>query len=219
MTLGATLEGRVRIEESAASARLALLALPTDRDRSPLVESSGTPGFAGFAFRDDGSFVYPGLHGPQRITLRAAPDDHYVKSVTIDGQDVTDRPFDFGAVVHADAEVVLSNRGAVLEGHATGERGERAGDYAVVVFPADRTLWFRGSRHLKFARADRDGAFQVNGLPPGSYLAAAVDRIEGTSSAGEWQDPALLDQLAAQARRIGLVEGERLITTLRVIAR
>lgn len=89
----------------------------------------------------------------------------------------------------------------------------------VVVFPAERTLWLRTSRRLKFARADQDGAFQVNGLPPGSYLVAAVDWIDGHAGTGEWQDAALLEQLVAQARRVTLLEGARMTTTRRLIRR
>jgi hypothetical protein len=59
----------------------------------------------------------------------------------------------------------------------------------------------------------------VKSLPPGSCLVAAMDRIDDHAGAGEWQDPALLEQFVAQARRVTLMEGERMTTTLRLIRR
>jgi hypothetical protein len=53
-------------------------------------------------------------------------------------------------------------------------------------------------------RPATDGAFSVRGVPPGDYLVAALTDLEP----GEWNDPALLDQLVVSAVRLTLREGE-----------
>ena len=80
-----------------------------------------------------------------------------------------------------------------------------AADYAVVVFPEDRDLWTAYSRHIAAGRADLSGRFKVTGLPPGRYLAAAIDALE----VGEERDPQFLRRLAeSRAERLTLTEGE-----------
>lgn len=216
---GATVEGRIRFEGAGAApgTRVSLLAVPTDWDRSPAMGM----GPLGFELRADGSFSYAGLNGSRRLVLLTAPDGWYLASIFIDGQDVTDRPFDFGLeeAVYGDAEIVISSAGAVVEGQVAGDRGELVAGYAVVVFPIDRTHWVRASRYLKFGRADQDGTFRVSGLPPGSYRVAAVDVMEGTPGSGEWQDPEVLEQLSSAAERVDLTEGDRRTMTLRLIRR
>jgi hypothetical protein len=72
---------------------------------------------------------------------------------------------------------------------------------------------------MKFARARGDGSFRVAGLPSGDYLVAAVDRIDGTADAGEWQNPRVLEQLAPAAARVSVDEGQSQTTTLRLVRR
>jgi hypothetical protein len=49
-------------------------------------------------------------------------------------------------------------------------------------------------------RPATDGAFRIRGVPPGDYLVAALTDLEP----GEWNDPALLDQLVPSAVRLTL---------------
>ncbi len=85
-------------------------------------------------------------------------------------------------------------------------------DYAVAVFAADRSLWYRDSQRLRAAHSGRDGAFSVSGLPPGDYLVAAIDTLDGldqaTGAPGEWGDAMLLERLAPRAQRVTLSERE-----------
>jgi hypothetical protein len=53
-------------------------------------------------------------------------------------------------------------------------------------------------------RPATDGVFSVRGMPPGEYLVVALTDLES----GEWNDPALLAQLAPSAVKVTLREAE-----------
>ena len=166
-------------------------------------------------------FFATNLFGRISFALGTAPDDNwYVKSFTINGTDVADSGFDFGSQPGNidNAEIVLSRNGASITGRRVDTPANSAG-YFVLVFPdsSDRLPPF--SRRVKFARSAGDGTFRINGLPAGQYLVAAVSRLQGTSSGGEWQNPELLDQLRSRAQRVILSEGQRANVSLRLIER
>lgn len=214
---GATITGRVTVEgASETGARYSLIFLPANFDRAPIVGR----GPAGFTLNADGTFRYEGVSGPQRLVLNTAPPGWYLKSATIKGQDVIDTPFDFPAeeTVIADAEVVLSTAGASISGQVTDDKANPTADYSVIVFPTQRERWHWASGHVKLGRPSQDGTFRVEGLPPGDYWLAAVDRVD-TATGGEWQNPELLETLVSRANRVVIAAGEVHRATLRVIRR
>lgn len=52
-----------------------------------------------------------------------------------------------------------------------------------------------------------DGRFQADGMPPGDYLATAVEATTAVRAGDQWQDPDYLETLVAAAHRITLPEG------------
>ena len=212
-----TVRGRILVEgQGAAPGDFLLAPFPTDYDRSFAV-GSGFP----MSMGRDGTFQMENVTGPRRLTLLGAPDGWYLKSATLDGADTVDSPFDFGLEGHAHEglEVVVSSQGAGLNGDVLDASDRSVGSYVVVVFSTQRDFWFRNSRHVKFARADQNNRFTINGLPPGTYWAAALQQVEGNSASGEWQDPAFLEVLSSSARRVELHEGEHVVATLRLSPR
>ena len=166
-------------------------------------------------------FFTTNLFGRISFALVTAPDDNwYVKSFTINGTDVADSGFDFGSRPGNidNAEIVLSRNGASIGGRRIDTPANTAG-YFVLVFPASSDRLPPFSRRVKFTRSASDGTFRINGLPAGEYLVAAVSRLQGTSSGGEWQNPELLDQLRSRAERVILSEGQRANVSLRLIER
>jgi hypothetical protein len=219
MSPGATLMGRMTIEgqSSASIASASLVAVPADFDRAPMVGL----GSLGFSVQEDGRFRYAGLTGPRRLALSSAPAGWYLKSAIVQGEDASERPFDFGmeSATLDDAEIVLSASGATLSGRVTGERATAVTDYAVIVFAVDRARWFQRSQWLKTARPSQDGTFRVAGLPPGDYWTIAVDRLDGTPGGGEWQDAEVLQSLVPRATRVSVGESQTLALDLRLINR
>jgi hypothetical protein len=136
-----------------------------------------------------------------------------MKGLMLDGKDVTDTPIDFtGGKDVEGLEVILTRQRTEVTGAVTDIRRAAASDYAVVLFAEDRDLWTPQSRFVAAGRPDQQGRFSVVGLPPGRYLAAAVDFIE----TGEEFDPALLNLLQSSATRITLADGETRTVSLRL---
>jgi hypothetical protein len=176
------------------------------------------------------SFTLSGLAGPTRVRVWSDDQNWYLKSILIDGLDITDVPFDFGfdGRAYSDAEAIFA-RAATIAGRATDERAMPVRDYAVFVFPTDRDRWFDGSRWVKLARSSADGTFKAASMSPGEYWIAAVDRVDTPGSArisdgslsasGEWVDAELLTMLSSRATQIIVGEGQSRDVTLRLTRR
>ena len=156
-----------------------------------------------------------GLFGRLSFALRNAPaDDWYLKSFTINGEDIADSGFDFGwqPATISDAEIVLSRNGASIVGRRVDARAGGPG-YFVIAFSPSYERLPPLSRRTKFTRSATDGSFRIGGLPAGDYLVAAVPRLKTT----EWQNPELLRQLAPRAERVTLAEGQQATLSVRLI--
>ena len=115
-----------------------------------------------------------------------------IKAVLQRGVDVTDTGVVFRPSERVDdVQIVLSNRLSVVSGSVRTDGGEPAKDYVVIVFADDPDRWGPMSRHVGSARPDQQGQFEVKGLPPGNYLALAVDHLEE----GQDRDPEFLQQM------------------------
>jgi hypothetical protein len=217
-TRGSIVEGQIAAREGGEVPDVTLWPLPTDFDRSPIAGS----GPAGFSRLEDGRFRVIGVTGPRRFEVRGAPDGWYLASLTVNGQDALNSPFDFGLEGRpfTDVEAVLSSGGAGISGRVVDARDAAITDYSVVVFAADPAQWFRSSQQLKASRSDRDGRFRFSGLPPGDYFVSALDVLEGSpGGGGEWQNPAVLEELSSRAQRITLAEREVHRGTFRLLER
>jgi hypothetical protein len=165
--------------------------------------SAGTP-----VVKNDWTFELGNVAGVGTLRLRTAgttPSGWYLKSVLLDSKDVTDIPTDFrGATEAKDLEVVLTQKRTELTGSVTDVRNAPQAGAVVVVFPEDRSLWTTQSRFIGVGRPDQQGQFRILALPPGRYLAAAVEYLE----TGEERDVELLTRLEPAAQRLTLGEGE-----------
>jgi hypothetical protein len=74
----------------------------------------------------------------------------------------------------------------------------------MLVFPAERRLWTPGSRRIRTTRPATDGTFAFRGLPPGEYFFSALTDL----APGEWNDPALLEQLVPSSAKVTLRDGQ-----------
>jgi hypothetical protein len=161
-----------------------------------------------------GEFEVPGLKAGRYILVVA---DAHVKSVEWDGRDHTRRPFD--ATSGEDVSgvtVTLTTRSAIVSGTTRGAQDTRPDARGVIVFPEESEQWsdfgFSPAR-VKAVVADGHGAFRLDSLPDGDYLAlcVALDRIDA------WKDPELLAKLAPLATRVTLRWGETATIELREV--
>jgi hypothetical protein len=165
----------------------------------------------------DGTFTITGLMGQKFIRVNGLPQEWTLKSVTFNGQDVTDDALDFkGSSQSAGLQIVVSDKVSEVNGRVTLPNGAATRDYTVVVFSDDAAHWAFPSRFVKTARADQQGQFRIKALPPEArYLAVAVNYLED----GEGGDPQFLEQIRSRATPFSLTDGESKVLDLKLVNR
>jgi hypothetical protein len=151
--------------------------------------------------------------GPYRFQVEGVPEGWAVKSVQVNGVDVTDSAIDVQPE-QATMRIVLTDRPTSLNGSV--ESRDPALGHDVLVFADDETKWMWPSRYVKVARTDEQGRFSIRGLPAGErYLVAAFDYFED----GDEQDPQFLERIRRSATSVLLTEGASQTIQLRVTSR
>ncbi len=154
---------------------------------------------------DNGQFTIADVM-PGTYMLRAAgPRGWTMKSVYVEGRDVTDMPLEVKSESLHGINVIFTDKISSLGGVVRDARGNGMGNVSVIAFPSDSRLWMAQSRHIITARTDSSGAYRMSAVPPGDYLAVAVDDVEQ----GEWFDPEFLDQIKDDAIKVKVGEGEQ----------
>jgi hypothetical protein len=128
-----------------------------------------------------------------------------MKSVYVDGRDVTDVPLEVKADNVGGINVIFTDKISSVTGAVRDARGNGVGNVSIIAFPSDPTLWMPQSRHILTARTDAGGTYRLSAVPPGDYLVVAVDDVEQ----GEWFDPEFLDQIKNDAANVKVGEGEQ----------
>ena len=209
---GAKMTGHVTFDgaapPSSRTENLRVFAQPVGGDSMPMF--GGMPGRIG----TDGKFELTGLMG-RRVIRAMGAQGWFVKSVRVDGRDVTDSGIDFkGGDDISGVEITLTTQMAEISGTVKGPDGKPARDYAVVVFPDDKDRWTPESRYFGQARPDQEGRFKVVGLPEETYLVAALEYVEGS----DWRDPEFLDRLRESATRVTAASGSVKQLELKIVS-
>jgi hypothetical protein len=154
---------------------------------------------------DDWSFSLRNV-GDLIVIRTSSPQGWTLKSVFLNGQEITDTPMEFPAgQTVGGLQIVMTKKVTTLSGLVTDARGNPALDATVVVFPSDAKLWTYQSRFIKAARPDQQGRYQMTALPGGTdYLAVAVQGLED----GQAGDPEFLASVRDAAVKLELGEGE-----------
>ena len=174
------------------------------RSVSPDNQQAFTPP-VGSRLGTDWTFTLLNIVDP--ILIRASlPPGWMLKSVSLNGQEITDTPMEFPpGQTFGGVQVVLTKTIASLSGAVTDSRGNPALDATVVVFPADDKLWTFQSRFIRAARPDQDGRYRIEPLPsPQQYLVVAIQGLED----GQAGDPEFLASVREAATKFELGEGE-----------
>jgi hypothetical protein len=216
---GTRMTGQIVLEGDTSGAQASsfgFAAYPADYDTAPLAGA----GTMRATVRDDGTFEVVDLSGALRFESTRAPEGWWLKSVNVNGANAVNEPavFGRGMPTASDVSVVFASGTGAVTGRVLDERRQPATEFEVVVFPADPDRWFSRSPYVKSGSASPDGTFNVAGLPPGEYLAAAVDSLDAGPDYGNWQNPAVLGSLAGDARRVQITPGGSVSTELRLLS-
>ena len=198
---GATIEGRLVLETGAQKlpftlSRVRVTASTVDDAPCSSTPRHGSPMTLRFELVNVSN-------GRRLLRTRNVPPGWMLKAVYLDGQDVIDTPLDFGGVARIDdVQLVLTDQITRLTGSGRDPQDAPLKEFTVGAFPADDRHWQPQSRYVKAARPDQNASYQIEGLPRGNYLLAAVDVVQE----GEWFDPSFLRQLRDEAVRVWLNE-------------
>ena len=180
----------------------------------PVNDDSPMAMFGGSNVKDTGAFEVEGLVGPRLFRANNLPKGWILKSVKMNGEDITDKGADFkpGEDVSG-IEIELTNKTTAITGGVADDKNGALKDFTVVVFPEDQARWaLPMNRWTASSRPDQDGRFKFNNLPAGAYYAIAVEYV----AQGEWSDPEWLARAAKKATRFTLDEGATKVLDLKL---
>jgi hypothetical protein len=216
-TKGATATGRISFEGSAQPASLTGIRVTAmSAENEPTMTFPSGPGRTPpGSVETDGSFDLRGLAGTRLLRVMGLPPGWVLKSVSVQGQDVTDTGFDFkpgGAITGID--VVVTTKTTEISGTVTASNGQPVKDFTAVIFADDPSRWLLPStRYVSATRPDQEGRFKIRNLPAGDYYAVAVEYL----AQGEWGDPEVLERLKAKADRLTIKEGDSKAIQLKIV--
>lgn len=158
-------------------------------------------------------FEIPGLV-PASYRASAMVTGWTLQSVTVGGRDVTDVPLEIKPGEDLTGVVVtFTDSPAEVTGTLYDGANRPTSDLSIVLFSADRAMWFSGSRRVRpAARPASDGRFTFAGLAPGDYYLAALTEV----SAADLADPQFLELVIPAAVKISIAAGEKKTQDLKV---
>lgn len=211
---GAIARGTVTTDDNAAPPfrpqLVSMFARPFEPDVMPVGGGDGK-------VNDDWTFEISGLSDRRVMMVNIAESpDWALKSITLNGADVTDTPLEFvpGQVVEG-LHVMLTRKRTELSGAIQDANARPDTDATVIAFAQDSKKWTPASRYIRSARTSQDGRYNLRGLPPEDYFVVAIRDIEP----GEWMDPEVLESLREVATRVTFNEGETKVQDLETAKR
>jgi hypothetical protein len=167
---------------------------------------------------DDWTFEMKGVApGLRTFRVPRAPANWIVKSVTVNGDDITDKGYEFkGTEDMTGLQITLTNVISEAVGTVSDVKGTPSREYTALVFSTDRDRWtLPQTRFVKLGRPDQEGRFRIRGLPSGEYYAIALDYLEP----GEEGDPELLDRLrgSSSTLKFSIGDGENKSITVKLL--
>jgi hypothetical protein len=207
MTRGATLKGRVSLEDPPGDAERR----PVEVRAEPIAfRSGGMPTAVPVEASQDGRFTLTGLFGP--VVLRASPPRGYVvKSVMYRGREIIDQAVEISGDAAHEAEIVLTNRTSELSGRVLDVQGNPAAEAWILYFPVDPARWKAFSGGIR--QRVTTGRYRIAELPAGEYYVAAVRGDQWRIRTEDYEP------LSKVAERITITERERRTADLTVVAR
>jgi hypothetical protein len=208
---------RLRPPEDLTTIRVMLELAATSTATGGGGRGAATGGSAAAATTDArGDFIVDGVvPGTYHVTtsLTADPEGWWLRSAVLSGRDMLDVPLQVdGSTTLAGAVLTFSDRHTMLSGSLEVPAGRAAGDYHIVVFPADRAMWLPRARRIQSARPGTDGVYLFRDLPPGTYRLVALTDL----APDDLLDSTFFESILPASIAVPLAEGERKTQALRV---
>ena len=142
-----------------------------------------------------GAFMFPALNPPGLLK------DVYVKSIRLGDVDVLNRPLHLEGPVQELLEIVIGTATGTLDGVVAGPDRTPLPNVTIALVP-DRARRSRVDL-VKSTSSDSSGRFRLAGLPPGDYVAFAIDGPDD----GEWRNPEFLAAHEGQGVAVRIAVG------------
>lgn len=213
---GASVRGHFRIDsgEQFDWTQLTVVLAGGDENSGLLMPSNGSPPTFSTVAKD-GTFEMKTVpSGRYHLVVGARGSsnklrDYFTKSIMLNGQDVGDSGFEVNSAT--ELQVVISAKGATIEGTAVDEKGNPVSSVTVVDVPdGDRRL--RPDLYQQDITDER-GHFSLRGLNPGSYTVLAFEDLEDSP-----QDAAFLTSYGSKGEKVSVDEGGDKRLVLKVIS-
>jgi protocatechuate 3,4-dioxygenase beta subunit len=212
---GATVTGRVVFEGNAPRAGgpspMRVSSAPADPSRPQF--GTGPANQNNGRVDADGNFQLAGLTGRLFFNV-PVPAGWMLKSVTLEGEDITDRPLDLtGRGSVSGLTLTLTDRITEVSGQVTDDKGQPVTDATVIFLPAEPMEPMVASRWIRQTRPNMTtGRYQLRNLRPGRYVAVALDFLDqGRQFAPEFQQ-----RLRQGAREFTVREAEPITVDLKL---
>jgi hypothetical protein len=212
---GARVSGTIVFEGATAPAvtqRMLAWLSPTSGSSPPSSQGRTTP---------DGHFTTSGYPpGRYVVVIPSSVPGWTLKSTTLGGRDLDESPLELGTSDVGGVTVTFTDHPSEIRGtvHAASSATTTTADLdaTVVIFPSNYRDWIdhgMSTRRQRTATVGKSGAFTLSGLPPGDYLAAAVN----SDAIDNQRDPKTFDALARIASHVALTAGEKKSIDLTVV--
>ena len=213
-------DGKTTVDYSQLSVEL--MSDPDTSDVSePAQMAEAYMGGSSFGFAEvakDGSFkadISSPSSGPYHAVLGARSsglEDWFTSKVLVAGKDVLESGFKINAAGNSPIEIVISDKGASVEGVALNRDKNPFPNAQVIALPSDPKLRKRVEL-MQQTVADQKGHFKLRGIRPGDYIAFAVEDIQEQP----FLEDSFLQQNAGQVQAVKLEAGAKQKVELLVI--
>lgn len=135
--------------------------------------------------------------------------DWYLKSLLFAGCEVADTGF--AASGETSLDVVVSAKGASIEGKVVDDAGKPAAGVYVATLPSSGKLGRPDS--YQTTKTDAKGNFLLRGLNPGEFAVVALENLQGDVRSAEFYQ-----KYGSRGTNVSLAEGEKKTVTLTLAA-
>jgi hypothetical protein len=210
LEMGSTVTGRVVIDGQATNTALNLNAIRLQLQSDPLIPPLAIPAVNPEA---DGTFSVQGVTpGTYRLSVAGLPQNTYVKSARLGGEDVLNGGFKMDRSPNGTLDIVLGNAPGIVEATVVDDRQMPVPAVTVALVPVSAAQEKRYEIY-RSATTDSSGKISLQNVVPGEYRIYAWESVEN----GAWTDPTFMRAFQNSGVAVRVTEGGRASADVRVI--